>query len=80
MSQKKVKILRTEYYNDRLGKWIGIFDTTNLNNMEDAEFHMKAHIFGNPPTRIIICDRVGVKKIHYEHIQVIKEFQRGEHD
>lgn len=64
------KILRTEYYESKIGSWVKVYEG---NDMNKAMIYFDMHIIGNPSIRIAEYNKIGVRKVKYEYVRTLKE-------
>ena len=66
--QKTVRVIRTEYYEDKIGKWVAIYEGTDE---VEAKAYLKTPIIGRPMMRVAEHNKIGVRKIRREYIRTI---------
>jgi NDP-sugar pyrophosphorylase family protein len=62
-------VYRTEYYEDRLGKWVCIHESRDL---EKAKDYLDTPIIKNPEKRIAEYSKTGTYKVKYKYIKTVK--------
>ena len=61
-------IYRTEYYEPKLGRWVSFYESKDI---ERAKENLGFPIVGNPPQRVALYERSGVRKIKYKYIRTV---------
>jgi hypothetical protein len=61
-------VYRTEYYEDRIGKWVCIHESRDL---EKAKDYLDTPIIKNPDKRIAEYSKTGIYKAKYKYIKTI---------
>ena len=68
---KNVKIIyRCEYFDARLGTWICMVETLDV---DKARSFLNHPICGNPSTRLVKDEKSGVRKIKYKLLEVLEK-------
>lgn len=65
-----VKVLRAEYFEDKIGKWVAFYEGTNL---EHTSTYLNTPIAGNPRKRIAEYEKSGVKKVKYTFVKEVTQ-------
>ena len=63
-------VYRTEYYEPKLFRWVSIWESTTE---EGAREYLGYPIIGNPPQRVALYEKKGVRKVTYKLIRVTRE-------
>lgn len=66
-------VLRVEYFEPKLEKWIGLWTTSNLDDKKSLDYHMRFPIIGNPSRRCGLFEKSGIRKIKYKPIEIFEE-------
>ena len=61
-------IYRTEYYESKLGRWVSFYESKSV---DQAKEYLDFPIVGNPPQRVALYERSGVRKIKYKYIRTV---------
>lgn len=61
-------IYRTEYYEEKIGKWISIWTTTDV---YEAMEYITTPIIGNPLVRVAKYEKTGIRKIKYKYLETV---------